>query len=233
MSDQRDIQRLREEYAARKRDAKKQNLYAEHNPAHQFSIKNRTAALQSLLKKHQLEDLSGKRILEMGCGSGGVLREICALGADESRLVGVDLLMDSLRSARTRLSDGVLLCADGQSLPFPAASFDLALQFTAFSSILDPGTRQRMAAEMLRLLKPAGALIWYDFWWNPLNKQTKGIGLSEIRTLFPGCVLDSLKITLAPPLARLLLPRFGRPAACLERMRLLNTHYLVILRRKP
>jgi hypothetical protein len=115
----------------------------------------------------------------------------------------------------------------------PAASFDLALQFTAFSSILDQGTRQRMAAEMLRLLKPAGAIIWYDFWWNPLNKQTKGIRLSEIRALFPDCVLDSLKITLAPPLARLLLPRFGRPAAYLERMRLLNTHYLVILRRKP
>jgi hypothetical protein len=55
LPDQRDIQRLREEYAARKRDAKKQNLYAEHNPAHQFSIKSRTAALQSLLKNISLK----------------------------------------------------------------------------------------------------------------------------------------------------------------------------------
>jgi len=90
-----------------------------------------------------------------------------------------------------------------------------------------------MASEIARVLKPSAALIWYDFWWNPLNRQTKGIPLKEVQRLFPGCSLRGEKITLAPPLARSLAPRHPALAAFLESLKVLNTHHLLILRKLP
>ncbi len=228
-----DIQRLREEYARRAAAAEHDNRYRADNPSYQWMISTRRQHLTVLLSRCGIADLSRLRILELGCGSGGIMEEFLSLGADPSRIFGVDLLADRLWSARAQLPASPLFCADGQSLPFASGSFDIALQFTAFSSILDSAIKKNMASEIVRVLTPQGALIWYDFWWNPLNKQTKGIQLSEIRSLFPGFKLDSLKITLAPPISRLLVPRFSRAAASLEKTRLLNSHYLVILRRNP
>lgn len=228
-----DIQRLREEYARRASLSEHDDRYRADNPAYQWMISRRRDELSALLNRRGITDLSRLKILEVGCGSGGVMREFLALGAERSRMFGIDLLPDRLRAARAGNLALNVSCADGQSLPFAAGSFDLALQFTAFSSILDSAIKKEMAAEILRVLKPEGALLWYDFWWNPLNPQTKGIHLREIRRLFPNCALDSLKLTLAPPISRRLLPQFSRAAASLEQMRFLNTHYLVLAWRKP
>ena len=45
--------------------------------------------------------------------------------------------------------------------------------------------RLAMAEEMVRVLrKPDGLIVWYDFWLNPTNKQTRGIRPTEIKKLF-------------------------------------------------
>ena len=117
--------------------------------------------------------------------------------------------------------------ANGQDLPFKDESFDLALQFTAFSSVLDPEIKRDMAEAMLRVLKPDGGVLWYDFIWNPTNSQTKGIGLKEIKSLFPGCTFLVSRITLAPPLTRLLLPKYPRLVEWLSSLIIFNSHLLV------
>jgi hypothetical protein len=72
-------------------------------------------------------------------------------------------------------------------------------------------------------------ILWYDFWLNPTNKQTRGIRPPEIRRLFPGCGFEFHRITLAPPLARRIVPISWLLAALLEKLKLLNTHYLVAI----
>jgi SAM-dependent methyltransferase len=166
----------------------------------------------------------------MGCGSGGVLGEYLAFGAATCNLFGVDLLPDRLSQAHHWHSGLNLANADGGHLPFPSQAFDLVLQYTALSSILDPGLRRKICAEMLRALKPDGLILSYDFWLNPTNRQTRGIRPAEVKRLFPGCHYEFRRITLAPPIARRLATVSWGLCLFLESLKIFNTHYLVAVR---
>lgn len=224
-----EIERLREEYKDRERRLVDSDIYSLFNPAHLFTLQQRQRALVNALKKNKLINLQDLSIFEMGCGGGGVLMEYLNLGALPENLFGIDLMFGRLRHAHHTLPGSGIANADGQSLPFPSQSFDLVIQSTALSSILDESVRHTMSREMLRVLKPTGVIISYDFWLNPKNPQTHGIRPSEIKRLFPGCVYDFHKITLAPPLARQLVPLSWELAALLERLHILNTHYLTLI----
>jgi len=166
----------------------------------------------------------------MGCGSGGVMSECLGFGASPENLYGVDLLFDRLLHAHHILPCSNFANADGQSLPFSSGTFDLVLQYTAISSILDADFRRNICTDMLRVLKPDGMILSYDFWLNPTNNQTRGLRLREIRSSFPGCQVDYWKITLAPPVARRLVPISWLLSAFLEKLTIFNTHYLVAIR---
>jgi SAM-dependent methyltransferase len=148
-----------------------------------------------------------------------------------NRAQRIDLLHDRLHNAHQQLPGSKFTNADGQSLPFSANEFDLLLQFTAFSSILDPRIKRNMADEMLRVLKPDGAILWYDFWWNPTNPHTAGIKPKEIKAFFPGCNITLRKITLAPPIARRVVPLSWPLALVLESLKIFNSHYLAVIKK--
>lgn len=224
-----DLKRLRKEYESRKLSGRKAGYYSMDYPPNAFSIDQRTKALRTLLLKHGEQNYRKKLLLEIGCGSGGILKEYSNLGFQSSNLFGIDLLLDRLEEARINIPPANLVNSDGQMLPFPSGTFDLVVQYTAFSSILDPSIKKKMALEMHRALKPDGQLIWYDFWWNPLNKQTLGIKPGEIKALFPGCTYKFKKITLAPPIARRVVPISVGLATFLETLQFLNSHYLVLI----
>jgi hypothetical protein len=83
---------------------------------------------------------------------------------------------------------------------------------------------------MARVLAPGGAIAWYDFFVdNPRNAAVRGIGRSELVSLFPGFDLRLRRVTLAPPLARRLAPRAPLVALLAEELHVLNTHYAALL----
>ena len=83
---------------------------------------------------------------------------------------------------------------------------------------------------MRRVLKPGGLILSYDFWLNPLNRQTRGIRPKEIREYFPDSQYSFERITLAPPLAGRLVPLSWTGALTLEALGIFNTHYLAAIR---
>ena len=225
-----DLSRLRIEYADRKRRLAGSDLYSWFNVANLFVIHQRERAILALLQRQGLANLSEVRILEMGCGAGGVFAEFLNFGAAPGNLFGVDLLVERLCQAKQQLPACDFSNADGQELPFSGGSFDLVMQFTALSSILDTNIRQNICAEMLRVLKPSGLMLWYDFWLNPTNRQTRGMRPAEIRQLFPGCQFEFQRITLAPPITRRLAHISWGLCLFLESLKIFNTHYLVLIR---
>lgn len=235
-----DIKRLRGEYEDRKHRFDGSDLYSWFNPGNLFALHQRQRAILSTLKKNKYTDLSNLLILEMGCGGGGVLTEYLNFGASPENLHGVDLLPDRLLHAYHILPASGFANADGQSLPYSDKTFDLVLQSTAISSILDPELRKNICADMLRVLrspdptsgKPGGIILSYDFWLNPTNPHTRGIRPGEIKRLFPNCHYEFHRITLAPPIARRLAPISWGLCLFLESLKIFNTHYLVAIKPK-
>lgn len=224
-----DVARLKLEYARRAHRLSGSDVYSFFNPSYLFALQQRQRDTLRLLREAGFTNLADKRLLEVGCGRGGVLMEYLFYGA--SSLYGIDLLADRVVEARQRLPLAGVGSADGQRLPFAPGCFDLVMQYTAFSSILDDGVKANMAREMLRVLHPGGLIIWYDFWLNPTNRQTRGIRPPEIKRLFPGCDYTFRRVTLAPPIARRLVRVSWLACGLLERMRVFNTHYLVAIRK--
>jgi ubiquinone/menaquinone biosynthesis C-methylase UbiE len=177
--------------------------------------------------------LSGKQILEVGCEKGRFLLDLIRWGASPEGLTGVDILPEHITAARSICPRGVSLHSQNAAvLPYRDASFDLVIQGTTFSSIPDPNTRARAASEMLRVSHSTGAILWYDFFVdNPRNRDVRGIRKREILNLFPDCRVQIQKITLAPPIARFVAPRSRVIFEFLSSLRILDTHYLALIRR--
>lgn len=224
-----DLDRLRTEYADRARRLANSDIYSPFNTSYLFTLHQRQRAVLDLLRRSGIQQLQNKSILEVGCGRGGVLHEFLGLGASPDLLHGTDLLPDRVADAHSLLPHLPITCADGQHLPYKDSSFDLVLQYTVFSSVLDIEVKRNLAREMLRVLRPRGLILWYDFWFNPTNRQTKGIRPKEIRELFPTCSYAFRRITLAPPIARKLASRSWLACYFMESLTVFNTHYLAAI----
>jgi len=227
-----DLTRLRNEYANRTHRLAGSDIYSIFNPANLFTYQQRQRDTLKLLRRNGFYPLGEHTILELGCGTGGVLLEYLTYNANPACLHGTDLLPVRVEKAHARLSHLPLTCSDGQSLPYSNNTFDLVLQYTVFTSVLNDGVKANLAREMLRVLRPSGMVLWYDFWLNPTNPQTLGIRPKEIRLLFPNCTFDFHRITIAPPIARRLAPVSWLVSAFLEKLTIFNTHYLAAIRPK-
>jgi SAM-dependent methyltransferase len=217
----------------RRRDAasRYRDLYSPFNSSHLFAVQCRERIVLRLLSEAGVDDLSNLRILEVGCGAGLELARLSAYGACRPSLFGIDL--DHARAVRAgtcTVGSGVVQ-GDAAELPYRPSSFDLVLQFTVFSSIPTAEMRRKAADEILRVLRPGGHLIWHDFWLNPVNRRTQGLGRRAIRELFPGCRIRVRASTLAPPIARSLAGRSWLAASCLEAIPWLRTHYVALVTR--
>ena len=227
-----ELDRIRAEYARRAQDPRLAGLYSLFRPDALFAIQTRERAALRLLGQAGFSPLDRFDLLEVGCGEGGVLLDVVRWGADPARLHGCDLLPDHLACARRRLPATVRLAtADGGALPYPSASFDLILQFTVFTSVLDEGLRQRMAREMWRVLRPGGAVLWYDFRFQGSNPAVRAIHPREVRELFPGAEFTAYRLTLAPPITRRIARWSWFACEMLVRIPWLRTHDLILVRK--
>jgi SAM-dependent methyltransferase len=103
-------------------------------------------------------DLDGIDSIELGCGTGYVSAWLARRGA---RPVGIDNSEAQLATARELQAEfGVefpLLHGNAEEVPFPDASFDLAISEYGASIWCDP---YRWIPEASRLLRPGGRLIF-------------------------------------------------------------------------
>jgi SAM-dependent methyltransferase len=206
-------------------------FYGWDRPANLFHHTETVRACVRALVRERLFPLQDKRVLDVGCGRGRWLLEMAQWGAYARDLHGCDLNPAFVEEARLRLPGADIHTADAGALPWPDQSFDCVTQFTVFTSILAPPVRRAIAREMLRVLKPGGLILWYDFRFNnPRNPNVRGIEAAEIRELFPQTAVTLDKVTLAPPLARAVVPWSWQLGLLLSALPFLRTHYLAVVK---
>jgi SAM-dependent methyltransferase len=226
-----EAERIAAEYA-RRGTSIPPDRYSPATPAQLLLRQSRERAVLAALRRAGMLPLAGRRILDVGCGAGQWLVDFETWGADRAGLAGIDLLDDRIEAARTRLAGADVRAGDASRLPWPSGHFDVVLQSTVFSSILDHAMRTAVAGEMARVLAPGGVIVWNDFFVDsPGNQAVRGVRRREVAALFPGFRVDLRRVTLAAPLARAIAPRSQLAAIALEALRLLDTHYLGVLRR--
>ena len=204
--------------------------YSPWQPDQIFLTTVRKAVAAAMLREALVFPQTGDKCLEVGCGTGGWLADLISWGVRETDLHGIDI--DALRINRAKeiLPGADLRIGDAASLPWDSGTFDIVICSTLFTSVLDLGVRCLIAGEIVRVLAPGGALLWYDFAFNnPRNPHVRGISRSELRQLFPQLAGKIRSVTLAPPLARLIVPRSWTLASLLEAVPFLRTHLLAIL----
>ena len=199
---------------------------------HAFMLAQRDWEVLQFLRELGFMPLADRSILDVGCGTGSFLRDFMRWGANPARMVGIDLRPAPLEVARRTLPVEVRLLRDSATaLPFRDASFDLVLQASVITSIKDPVVRARVAAEMARVVKPTGAIIWFDFRYNnPWNSNVWGMTRRDIQELFPGARIALRSACLAPVFSRAIAGRSWILASLLSFFPPTRSHYVGVIR---
>lgn len=110
-----------------------------------------TDDLERDLLLERIGPLCGRRILDVGCGDGRLVRELAGRGA---AAIGVDASLRMLQAASD--GGGAVALARAEALPFPAASFDVVVAVTVLCFVEDTGAA---LGDMVRVLRPGGRLV--------------------------------------------------------------------------
>lgn len=140
--------------------------------------------------------LSGKRVLEVGCGRGGGTAHVHAKFSPGS-IVGVDLAPGNIECCNAHYAGAGLdfQVGDAMALPFESSSFDVVVNVE--SSHCYP-SRSQFFSEVVRVLRPGGYFCFADLVWpffdgvamNQLAEMLSATGLSiiEQRDISPNVV---------------------------------------------
>ncbi len=179
--------------------------YSMLRPEVWHGVQERQRAILGLFA-HDLcwKDLGSMTLTEVGCGGGGNLLDFLRFGLSAQNMCGIELLPERVAAARMTLPATLAVHeADANSIDIAANSQDVVFQSVVFSSLLDDGFQHALASRMWEWVKPGGGVLWYDFIYNnPKNPDVRGVPIKRIKELFPEGQIHVWRLTLAPPISR-------------------------------
>ncbi|MCL4379740.1 class I SAM-dependent methyltransferase [Candidatus Marsarchaeota archaeon] len=129
------------------------------------SIVHKYLLIPNLLRV--LPDVNGKRVIDLGCGTGIISSLLAKKGAE---VTGIDISKNMTEIAKTKVKNARFLVEDIEDMNLPSEYFDIGVCVLAMDYIRDIG---RSLREINRVLKKGGTIILVIR--NPLVSSTKPI----------------------------------------------------------
>ena len=122
--------------------------------------------------------LSGKSVLDVGCG-GGILAE--SMAARGARVTGIDLSQTAIGLAQKNFAlhgetAEELRVENGEALPYQDNAFDVVYGHGVIQYTADPA---RLVKECARVLRPGGRLV-LTAWAHPSQHRLVGVFLDAV-----------------------------------------------------
>jgi ubiquinone/menaquinone biosynthesis C-methylase UbiE len=120
----------------------------------------------------RLELRLGEAVLDVGAGPGLLLRDLALSVGPGGKAAGLDMSAPMIEIARRRcegLAQVVFEQGDAMQLPFPDASFDVAVSTQVYEYVPDMALALR---ELHRVMKPGGRILILDTDWDSLVLHT-------------------------------------------------------------
>lgn len=150
---------------------------------------------ESTLLSNMIGEVSGKKILEVGCATGIHSR---LLQRDDNDITGVDISVEMINQANKYQSSNLRFSVmDALSLEFKDDTFDIVFSATMIEFVRE---KETLFKELLRVLKPGGTLVigtiqknssFYELYQTPffqentVFKYASFLTLEELKALGP------------------------------------------------
>jgi SAM-dependent methyltransferase len=207
-----------------------------------------TERLERRLILDLLGEVSGRKLLDVGCGDGDFAVELSRRGA---LVTGIDASTETIAAAQRRVEGDraavALLAAPAERLPFAADQFDLVTAITILCFVEDP---RPVFREIARVLRPDGCLVIgelgkWSAWaakrriraWlgSPLWRRARFRTASEIGGLAEqaGLGVEQVRGAVFYPRWRLAARLLGRADSALGRRTTIGAAFIAVAARKP
>lgn len=142
------------------------SIYAAHHPIGKYSREVLFSGLHKFLIEyfHQKKNLSEIKLLDVGCGKGGMIEYFISQGFSAQNCYGVDLSAARISAAQQQLPDVNFICGDALHQQFSSHRFDLITSFDLYSHIAKENEIIAGLKNVSKSLASNGVFLWYDIY---------------------------------------------------------------------
>lgn len=189
-------------------------------------ILEREKEFESIIKSRFQLSINKLKFIEIGAGTGINIDFVKRLGFSDRNVFANEINPGRIKILRKKFPEINVIEGDALDLSFKE-SFDIVMQSTLFTSVLDEGKRELLAKKMFSMLRDGGIILWYDFIFNnPRNPDVRKVTKNDIIKLFPQANrIIFKKVTLAPPIGRMI----GDLYSFFNYFKFLRTHLIAVI----